>query len=159
MHHEELSARERAVLFALLCEARVLSSAELQALIGIPLHGQERRKLNELRLVESRKAGRGFGHALSDAGWRWCADELAAGQPAHRTSFERSHYLLFRLVARYLAASRLTLCDLAQPVPPTRAAGRHVRPDSADSTLAARAAARRPAAVGGDGTRARAAGE
>ena len=34
MHHEELSARERAVLFALLCEVRVLSNAELQALIG-----------------------------------------------------------------------------------------------------------------------------
>ena len=126
------------MLFALLCEARVLSNAELQALIGIPLQGKERRNLNDLSLVESRKAGRGFTHALSEAGWRWCAEELAAGQPAHRTSFERSHYLLFRLVARYLAAARLTLPDLAQPVPQARASGRHVRPDAADADLVAR---------------------
>jgi hypothetical protein len=158
VHHEELSARERAVLFALLCEARVLSNAELQALIGIPLQGKERRKLNDLRLVESQKAGRGFAHALSNAGWRWCADELAVGQPAHRTSFERSHYLLFRLVSRYLAAARLTLPDLAQPVPPARAAGRHVRPDAPDGDLVVRTPGRRPAAVPGDGVLARAAG-
>ena len=34
MHHDELSARERAVMFALLAAARKLSNAELQALIG-----------------------------------------------------------------------------------------------------------------------------
>ena len=32
MHHEELSARERAVLFTLLSQARKLSNAELEAL-------------------------------------------------------------------------------------------------------------------------------
>jgi hypothetical protein len=154
VHHEELSARERAVLFALLCEGRVLSNAELQVLIGIPLQGKERRKLNDLRLVESRKVGRGFAHALSDAGGRWCAHELASGQPAHRTSFERSHYLLFRLVARYLAAARLTVGDLARAAPPPRAAGKHVRPDAADGDLLERVAARRPA----DDVLARAAG-
>ena len=35
MHHEELSARERAVLFTLLSQARKLSNGELEALIGI----------------------------------------------------------------------------------------------------------------------------
>ncbi len=74
MQHDELSARERAALFALLSEARKLSNAELKALIGIRLDGKERRKLNELKLVESEKAGRAFAHELSDAGWRWCTD-------------------------------------------------------------------------------------
>ena len=79
MHHDELSARERAVLFALLSAARQLSNEELQELIGIRLVGKERRKLNELKLVESERRGRWFVHELSDAGWRWCAEELAAG--------------------------------------------------------------------------------
>ena len=83
MHHDGLSGRERAVLFALLAEARQVSNAELHALIGIRLEGKVRRKLNELKLVESEKHGRAFVHELSDAGWRWCADELSAG-PAGR---------------------------------------------------------------------------
>ena len=66
--------------------ARKLSNAELEALIGIRLEGKERRKLNDLKLVESEKPGRRFVHELSDAGWRWCAEELAAGarRPPHQ---------------------------------------------------------------------------
>src|ERR1700678_2605716 len=109
VHHDELSARERAVLFALLAEARKLSNTELQALIGIRLDGKERRKLNDLKLVESEKPGRAFTHELSDAGWRWCADELIAGRAGRGTSLERSHYLVFGVFARYLSAAHLTL--------------------------------------------------
>jgi len=79
VHHDELSARERAALFALLAAARKLSNSELEAQIGMRLEGKERRKLNDLKLVESEKPGREFVHELSDAGWRWCADELAGG--------------------------------------------------------------------------------
>ena len=37
MRHDELSARERAVMFALLSASGTLSNAELEALIGIRL--------------------------------------------------------------------------------------------------------------------------
>ena len=143
MHHDELSARERAVLFALLSEARTLSNNELQALIGIRLDGKERRKLNDLKLVESERPGRAFAHELSDAGWRWCADELSAGRPGRGTSLERSHYLVFGVFARYLSAAHLSLADLVSSAPELPAEGKHVRRDAAagDGDLTARVAA------------------
>jgi hypothetical protein len=145
VHHDELSARERAVLFALLSEARTLSNNELQALIGIRLDGKERRKLNDLKLVESERPGRAFAHELSDAGWRWCADELSAGRPGRGTSLERSHYLVFGVFARYLSAAHLSLADLVSSAPELPAGGKHVRRDAAagDGDLTARVAARR----------------
>ena len=66
MHHDELSARERAVLFTLLSAARKLSNTELKALIGVRLDGKERRKLNDLKLVESEKPG---AHAIANDCW------------------------------------------------------------------------------------------
>ena len=65
-------------MFALLSAARKVSNAELQALIGARLVGKERRKLNELKLVESERRGRWFVHELSEAGLQWCTEELAA---------------------------------------------------------------------------------
>ena len=131
MHHDELSTRERAVLFALLSAACKVSNEELHTLIGIRLDGQERRKLNELKLVESEKPGRGFVHELSAAGRQWCTDELSAGPAGRGTSLERSHYLVFALFARHLAAARLSLADLASPPRQARAEGRHVRREPA----------------------------
>lgn len=132
MHHDELSARERAVLFALLSVARKLSNAELEALIGIRLEGKERRKLNDLKLVESEKPGRWFVHELSDAGWRWCSDELAAGAAGRPTSLERSLYLLLGMFERYMTAARLSLADVASLDLKARPAGRHKRRDTAE---------------------------
>ena len=100
------------MLFTLLSAARKLSNTELKALIGVRLDGKERRKLNDLKLVESEKPGRVFVHELSDAGWRWCADELAAGPEGRGTSLERAHYLVFGVLARYLDAAKLTLADI-----------------------------------------------
>ena len=132
MHHDELSARERAVLFALLSAARKLSNAELEALIGIRLEGKSRRKLNDLKLVESEKPGRWFVHELSDAGWRWCADQLAAGPEGRPTSLERSLYLVLGMFERYMTAARLSLADLASLDLKARPAGRHKRRDTAE---------------------------
>jgi hypothetical protein len=84
-------------------------------LIGFPLVGQERRRLNDRKLVESDKSGRAFVHDLSDAGWRWCADELAAGPGGRASSLERAHYLVFGVFARYMNASGLTLADIVGP--------------------------------------------
>jgi hypothetical protein len=153
MHHDELSARERAVLFALLAAARKLSNAELQALIGTRLVGKERRKLNELKLVESERHGRWFVHELSDAGWRWCADELAAGPEGRPTSLERSLYLVLGMFGRYMTAARLSIADVASLDLKARPAGRHKRRDTAegDGDLSARVAAAYQAVAAGPG--------
>ena len=142
MHHEELSAGERAVLFALLSEARKLSNAELKALIGIGLEGKERRKLNHLKLVESEKPGRAYLHELSEAGWRWCAAEFAGAPAGRGTSLERSHHLVFSTFARYMATARLSLADLVLAAPQAPG-GKHVRRDAAvgDGEMTQRVAA------------------
>jgi len=132
VHHDELSARERAVLFTLLSQARKLSNPELESLIGIRLEGQERRKLNDLKLVESEKPGRSYVHELSDAGWQWCADELAGGPFGRASSLERAQYLMLRVFDRYMNAARLSLAELASFDLKARPTGRHKRRDDAD---------------------------
>ena len=143
MHHDELSARERAVLFALVSAARMLSNEELEALIGMRLVGKERRKLNELKLVESERRGRWFAHELSEAGWRWCAEELATGPEGKPTSLERSLYLVLGTFERYMTAARLSLTDVASLDVKARPRGRHKRRDAAegDGDLAVRVTA------------------
>ena len=143
MHHDELSARERAALFALLAAARKLSNSELEAQIGMRLEGKERRKLNDLKLVESEKPSREFVHELSDAGWRWCADELASGLTGRGTILERSLYLTLGMFERYTTAARLSLADVATLDVKARPRGRHKRRDTAegDGDLTARVTA------------------
>lgn len=143
MHHDELSPRERAALFALLAAARKLSNSELQAQIGMRLEGKERRKLNDLKLVESQRPGREFVHELSDGGWRWCADELAAGLAGRGTVLERSLYLALGMFERYATAARLSLADVATLDVKARPRGRHKRRDATegDGDLTARVTA------------------
>lgn len=120
-------------MFALLSAAGKLSNADLQALIGIRLVGKQRRKLNEFKLVESERRGRWFVHELSDAGWRWCAAELAAGPEGRPTSLERSVYLVLGMFERYLAAARLNLADVAGLDLKVRPIGKHKRRDAAET--------------------------
>lgn len=124
MSRDDLTVRQRAVLFALLGEARQVANPELEQLIGVRLDGADRRQLNERKYVESTKVGRAYLHELSDAGWRWCAQELAAPPGERAGSLERAHYKVFGLFARHLDAAGLTLADIAGPsdAPATAAA-------------------------------------
>ena len=126
MSRDDLTVRQRAVLFALLGEARQVANPELEQLIGVRLDGADRRQLNARKYVESTKVGRAYLHELSDAGWRWCAQELAAAPGERAGSLERAHYKVFGLFARHLDAAGLTLADIAAPAPdapaPTAAA-------------------------------------
>jgi hypothetical protein len=114
---DDLTVRQRAVLFALLGEARPVANPELEALIGVRLDGAERRDLNDRKLVESVKAGRTFAHELTDRGWRWCGEELATGSDPRAGRLERAHYLVFGVFARYLDAAGLTLADIVTADP------------------------------------------
>ena len=117
MSRDDLTVRQRAVLFALLGEARQVANPELEQLIGVRLDGADRRQLNARKYVESTKVGRAYVHELSDAGWRWCAQELAASPGERASSLERAHYKVFGLFARHLDAAGLTLADIAGPTP------------------------------------------
>jgi hypothetical protein len=59
MQGEELSVKERAVLFALMGEAREVSNSELAERAGFRLDGKDRRRLND------RKVGRTYAHELT----------------------------------------------------------------------------------------------
>lgn len=63
----DLSARERKVMSVLLARGP-LPNAGLARVSGLRLVGAERRRLNDLSLVESSRSGRGFVHELSPAG-------------------------------------------------------------------------------------------
>ena len=117
MSSDDLTLRQRAVLFALLAEARQVANPELETLIGVRLDGAERRQLNDRKLVESVKLGRAFAHELTDKGWRWCNEELAAAPGERAASLERAHHLVFGVFARYLDAAGLTLADIVRPGP------------------------------------------
>lgn len=112
MASESLTVSEVGILLALMAEAREVSNPELQAGYGLKLDGASRRKLNDLKLVESEKQGRAFVHLLADGGWARCRDELAAPRP------NGGHKVLYALLAslnRYLDRENLALADIFQP--------------------------------------------
>lgn len=114
----EFSARERAVLFVLLAEGRSLANPELAERIGFRLQGARRRRLNELGLVTSSRLGRAYAHELTEAGWRWCTSELAAGAAGRGadtrggTGIERALYAVIGGIGRSLETSGLNLADI-----------------------------------------------
>jgi len=147
---DDLTLRQRAVLFALLGEARQVANPELEQLIGVRLDGAERRDLNDRRLVESTRAGRAFAHELSDAGWRWCAQELAAAPAGRGSSLERAHYRVFAVFARYLDAAGLSLADIVRPEADTEASEAATETAEADLTACIEAGYRSLAAGSGE---------
>jgi hypothetical protein len=121
MDFSQLSARERAALFALLAEARPLSNRELEERVGFRLDGAPRRRLNQLKLVKSIQLNRAFVHELTDAGWRWCTDELTAPRHAAAKSIESALYAVLAVFGRYMQATGLSLADVvkaSQEFPP-----------------------------------------
>ncbi len=96
----DLTNLERAILLALMAEAREVTNAELYGVAGLKLHGEPRRRLNERKLVESRKVGRSYAHELTDSGAAWCAAELAAPVPPRAGYLGGALYALLAGLAR-----------------------------------------------------------
>jgi hypothetical protein len=115
MRSDELSVKERAALFALLAEARKLSNPELEERVGFRLDGKERRKLNDLKLVESLKPGRAYEHELTDKGWTWCAKEFSTGSAAAGDNMERALYAILGGLDRYMHSTGKVMSDIFNP--------------------------------------------
>jgi broad specificity phosphatase PhoE len=84
MADDELTPSECAVLIVLMAEAREIYNPDLKERYGIDLSGDTRRKLNRLRLVATRKVGRGNAHQLDDKGWVRVHEELDFASPRAR---------------------------------------------------------------------------
>ncbi len=109
MSGETLTSTEKNALLALMAEAREVSNKELEQTYGFTLTGKERERLNERKLVGSRKEGRTFVHELLDDGWVRCRDVLTAPRPA------RGNIALHAVLAglnRYLEYADVSLADI-----------------------------------------------
>lgn len=127
MPTQSLTLKERAVLLALLAEARPLTNAELRDAAGLSLDGASRYKLNDLKLVTSEKAGRSFIHELTDDGTAWCAKELGADRPQRAGSIGGALYAVLSGLHRYLQRTGQVLSDLFPAVEPESDAETRIR--------------------------------
>jgi hypothetical protein len=79
MPDEKLKLSEIAALLVLMREAREVSNTELkESYDGYTLTGDDRKNLNELKLVESWKQGRAFTHVITEEGSARLSKELEA---------------------------------------------------------------------------------
>ncbi|TCC43615.1 hypothetical protein [Kribbella sindirgiensis] len=137
MPAQSLTLKERAVLLALLAEARPITNVELREAAGLTLDGASRYKLNDLKLVISQKEGRSFVHELTEDGTKWCENELSAERPERAGSVGGALYALLAGLHRYLQRTGLRLVELfpaAEPDLETRIRSAY-RTLSADSGL------------------------
>ncbi|SDW33933.1 hypothetical protein SAMN05421504_101307 [Amycolatopsis xylanica] len=115
---DRLGHKQTAALFTLMVLAREVDNLELESIVGFRLDGKERRQLNELGLVDSRKRGRPLAHELTDRGWAWCEDEMRAGEPAPssvRSTLVSALYVLLSGLESYMQREKLHLSDLFAP--------------------------------------------
>jgi hypothetical protein len=112
---EQLTNQERIALFALMVAARGVVNAELKQIAGLELSGAPRRRLNELKLVTSTKAGRSFKHELTDLGWARAEEELAIAAPPRTGSAGGVLYGVLGAVGRYAQRSGARLSEIFTP--------------------------------------------
>lgn len=110
----ELGIKQRAALLTLMAEAREVSNNELAELTGFRVTGDVRRVLNDLGLVASDRSGvtKPYRHTLTDAGWAWCAEELATGTPRSNQTSAGALYAVLGSLGRFLERSGLRLNDV-----------------------------------------------
>ncbi|EIV96191.1 hypothetical protein [Frankia sp. QA3] len=127
-----LTAREAAILLALLAQDRPISNEELRERFRFTLVGAERRRLNELRLVESAKVpghGNFLFHQVTDTGWARGRQELAPRPIETGTLPAGVFFAVAEGLHRFLERERITIgemfrADPSDPAdsPPARAA-------------------------------------
>jgi hypothetical protein len=115
MSHETLTGSEVAILLALMAEATAVSNPDLKNAYGLTLDGPSRRKLNDLKLVESRRVGRPFIHELTENGWGRCREELSAPCPRRGGAAVGALYAVLAGLNRYLEQEDLVPADVFRP--------------------------------------------
>jgi hypothetical protein len=114
---DALTAAEQKRLLALMMAAAEVTNRELREQTGYELERAPRERLNELKLVQSRKQGQAFVHELTDLGWARCRAELAGPLPERIDANGKFIHALLGQLDRALSRSGLQLADLASPTP------------------------------------------
>ncbi|MEU8360600.1 hypothetical protein AB0C27_31775 [Nonomuraea sp. NPDC048882] len=117
MPHTRLSLPDFAALLVLAVEAKEVSNSELKQRHRLSIDGPKRLRLNEMKLVESRRPGRGaYLHVLTDAGWARLAEDLRAGAvPPQTGSSGAMARALLDWLPRYMERSNQSLADVFHP--------------------------------------------
>ncbi|MFE3451343.1 hypothetical protein ACFXJ8_20700 [Nonomuraea sp. NPDC059194] len=110
-----LSVPQVSVMIVLMAEADEVTNPELKERYNIKLDGEERRQLNDLKLVESRKRGRAYAHVLTDDGWARLAEEISAGVKVTSGSNGAALRALLAGLVRFLSRTDQRFGDVFQP--------------------------------------------
>ncbi|MGW2160253.1 hypothetical protein [Nonomuraea sp. NPDC001699] len=140
MPDKGLSLPEFTALLVLAVEAREVSNSELKEHYKLTIDGQRRLRLNDLKLVESRRPtrGRAFVHVLTDSGWARLAEDLQTGTiPPQTGSSGAVARALLEWLPRFMRRTDQRLSEIFQPEPDAPAAGPESRIRAAYAELAA----------------------
>ncbi|SNQ46962.1 conserved hypothetical protein [Frankia canadensis] len=140
-----LTDREAAILLVLLTQDQPVSNTVLKNTLGFTLTGAERRRLNDLRLVESGKVpghGNVIFHEVTDAGWARAQQEMAPRATAPTGTVPSSFlFAIAAVIHRFVGRQRLAAGDVFRseppPVPTRPAAVPAAAPDSGPAVVAA----------------------
>jgi hypothetical protein len=124
MPDKGLSLPEFTALLALAVEAREVSNSELKEQYKLTVDGKKRERLNELKLVESRKRGRAFVHVLTDSGWARLAEDVRTGTiPPMTGSPGTVARGLLVVLRRFMRLTGHSLAEIFHPEPAGAAPG------------------------------------
>jgi hypothetical protein len=94
---DDLSPKERGLLLTLLLHGPTMSNAQTET-VRLDVSPKERDRLNGMGLIDSVKKV-AYTHTLTDAGRKWCMQELATGQARTRDSaLERAFYAVLSVL-------------------------------------------------------------
>lgn len=110
----DLTPSESALLIVLMSEARPISNTELKERFKLTLTGEGRRRLNDMKFVESQMEGRTYVHQLGEKGWARCHRELNFESPRARALGAALTSMLGG-VHRYLESKGHSLADVFAP--------------------------------------------
>lgn len=111
----KLSLPERALLLILMADNVELSNPQIEEKYapGLKLTGKNRLKLENAKLIESRRGERGaYFFTLADEGWRWCREEFKQPAPKSPGSGGVALYRVLAGLDRYLDRTSLSLAHI-----------------------------------------------
>jgi hypothetical protein len=122
---DQLTARQREVLFILMVEGREVPNPDLKNVHGVELKKAERERLNELKLIRSELVGRSYVHELTDKGWHRCAEEMGADRAPRSGTTGAALRAILGGLRRYMERNRLSLAHVFGEVESPRAPEAH----------------------------------
>lgn len=131
MADKDLRASQKWALLALMTVNAQVSNPDLERMAGVRLVGEDRRRLNDEKLVRSHMEGRAFVHELTDAGFDRCVQELTGERPARSGAAGGVAYALLGMIKRFADNQNLDLLGFCQM------AGSAAEPDDIETQIRA----------------------